>query len=86
MSMFKFLKRLTIKGFIAVVFSILIAVAFLGSFWAMAYFKYKDPTADVSVWLNIFLAAFGYVVGILTGILGIPPVGGGLFRTESSRD
>lgn len=57
---------------IILVFSILVAVAFLVSLGAMLYFRFKDPKADIALWLNMFFTTLGYVVGILTGLLGIP--------------
>ncbi len=73
------LKKLTalppmdkIRAYIVVWFSGLVGVAMLVSLGSMVYFKIKAPDADIGIWLNVFLTCLGYVVGILTGLLGIP--------------
>lgn len=38
----------------------------------MVYFRVKEPQADISLWVNVFLTCLGYIVEILTGLLGIP--------------
>jgi hypothetical protein len=60
------------KIYIVLGFSCLVAIAFLASLVAMIYFRIKDKTADIGMWLNVFLTCLGYVIGILTGLLGIP--------------
>ena len=34
-------------------------------------FKVKDSTNDIGLWMNVFLTCLGYIVGILTGLLGL---------------
>jgi xanthosine utilization system XapX-like protein len=61
-----------IKAYIVGAFSILVGIAFLASLGSMIYFKVTDPTADIALWVNVFLTCLGYIVGILTGLLGLP--------------
>ncbi len=61
-----------IKAYIVGAFSVLVGIAFLATLGSMIYFKAKDPNADIGLWLNVFLTCLGYIVGILTGLLGIP--------------
>ena len=61
-----------IRAYIVVWFSGLVGVALLVSLGCMVYFKVRTPEADIGIWLNVFLTCLGYVVGILTGLLGIP--------------
>ena len=61
-----------IKAYIIGAFSALVAIAFLATLGSMIYFKVKDPSSDIELWLNVFLTCLGYIVGILTGLLGIP--------------
>lgn len=61
-----------IRAYIVVAFSGLVGIAFLASLGSMIYFKFKQPDADIGLWLNVFLTCLGYIVGILTGLLGIP--------------
>jgi uncharacterized membrane protein YfcA len=61
-----------LRAYIVVWFSILVGVALLVSLGCMVYFKVRTPDADIGVWLNVFLTCLGYVVGILTGLLGVP--------------
>ena len=55
-----------IKAYIILAFTALVAIAFLVSLIAMIFHK------NTSLWLNIFLTCLGYIVGILTGLLGVP--------------
>jgi len=72
-----------VKAYIVAAFSALVAIAFLASLGSMIYFRLKEPGADIALWVNVFLTCLGYIVGILTGLLGIPtpappqPQGGG---------
>ena len=61
-----------IKAYIVAAFSVLVGIAFLASLGSMIYFKVKEPSADIGLWVNVFLTCLGYIVGILTGLLGIP--------------
>jgi uncharacterized membrane protein YfcA len=61
-----------IKAIVALVFSGLVAIAFVVSLIAMLWFKGHDPTSDITLWVNVFLTCLGYVVGILSGLFGIP--------------
>jgi uncharacterized membrane protein YqaE (UPF0057 family) len=61
-----------IKAYIVAAFSILVGIAFLASLGCMIYFKVKESGVDISLWVNVFLTCLGYIVGILTGLLGIP--------------
>jgi uncharacterized membrane protein YfcA len=61
-----------VRAYIVVWFSILVGVALLVSLGCMVYFKVRTPDADIGIWVNVFLTCLGYVVGILTGLLGIP--------------
>lgn len=75
------------KAYIVVGFSSLVGIAFLVSLASMVYFKAKNPQADIGLWVNVFLTCLGYVVGILTGLLGIPapnPPGPGTPSAEST--
>jgi hypothetical protein len=63
-----------VRAYIVVWFSGLVGVALLVSLGCMVYFKVKAPDADIGIWVNVFLTCLGYVVGILTGLLGIPAV------------
>jgi hypothetical protein len=56
---------------IAVGFALIIGIVCLVSFAGLVYLKLARPTDDVGLFLNIFLSSLGYIVGILTGILGI---------------
>lgn len=60
------------KVYIVVAFSTLVGLAFIVSLGCMVYFKVTTPQADIGLWLNVFLTCLGYIVGILTGLLGIP--------------
>ncbi|MBI2957103.1 MAG: hypothetical protein HYY26_07320 [Acidobacteria bacterium] len=60
-----------VKTYVALIFSGLVALAFVFSMFAMFYLKLKNPEADVSNWLTIFLTCLGYIVGILAGLFGI---------------
>ena len=64
-----------VKVLIVLAFSILVGVAFLVSLGSMVYFRVADSKADIGLWVNVFLTCLGYIVGILTGLLGIPPPG-----------
>ena len=69
-----------IRSYIILGFSALMAIAFLVSLVAMIIFKLRDGDADIAIWVNVFLTCLGYVVGILSGLLGLPvptPPGGG---------
>ncbi len=70
-----------IRSYIILGFSALVGIAFLVSLIAMIIFKLRNGDADISIWLNVFLTCLGYVVGILSGLLGLPvptpPSGGG---------
>ena len=61
----------SVKAYIILAFTALVAVAFLASLGGMIYFKIREPNADIGLWVNVFLTCLGYVVGILTGLLGI---------------
>lgn len=61
-----------VKAYIVAAFSTLVGIAFLVSLGSMVYFKVKEPQADIGLWMNVFLTCLGYIVGILTGLLGIP--------------
>lgn len=61
-----------VRAYIVIVFSTLVGIAFLVSLGSMVYFRFADSTADIGLWLNVFLTCLGYIVGILTGLLGIP--------------
>ena len=61
-----------IKAYIVGAFSMLVGIAFLASLGSMIYFKVKNSDTDISLWVNVFLTCLGYIVGILTGLLGIP--------------
>lgn len=58
-----------VRGYVVLGFSVCVGVAFLVSLACMILF----PASDV--WGNVFLTCLGYIVGILTGLLGLPPVG-----------
>ncbi len=62
-----------VRIYVALIFSAIVAVAFLFSLFAMFYLRLKNPQADVSTWLNICLTCLGYIVGILAGLFGIAP-------------
>jgi uncharacterized membrane protein YfcA len=67
-----------VKIIIILVFSCLVGIAFLVSLLAMVWFRLRDKAADIGPWLNLFLTCLGYIIGILTGLLGIPvPTHGG---------
>ncbi len=79
---FEFLKQIPalssmdkVKIYIVLAFSSLVGIAFLVSLGCMVYFRAKEPNADISLWVNVFLTCLGYTVGILTGLLGIPTPG-----------
>jgi hypothetical protein len=59
------------KTLIALAFSLVIALVCVASFVALAVAKIRQPDADVSVFLNVFLTTLGYVGGALTGLLGL---------------
>ena len=61
-----------VKAYIVAGFSILAGIAFLVSLGSMVYFKAKDSQTDIGLWVNVFLTCLGYIVGILTGLLGLP--------------
>lgn len=61
-----------VKAYIVLGFSILVGLAFLVSLGMLVYLKVKTPGADISLFVNVFLTCLGYIVGILTGLLGIP--------------
>lgn len=61
-----------VRAYIVGSFSALVGLAFVVSLGSMVYFKVKMPEADIGLWLNVFLTCLGYIVGILTGLLGIP--------------
>ena len=63
-----------IKVYIVFGFSILVGLAFVAALGMMIYSAVKEPPSDSGIWLNIFLTCLGYIVGILTGLLGIPSV------------
>ena len=65
----------TIKAYIVAAFSTLVGIAFLASLGSMIYLKVKEPTPDIGLWVNVFLTCLGYIVGILTGLLGVPTLG-----------
>lgn len=64
------------KTYVALGFSAIVALAFLFSLFAMFFLRLKNPTADISVWLNIALTCLGYIVGILAGLFGLPAPAG----------
>jgi uncharacterized membrane protein YfcA len=74
-----------VRAYIVVWFSGLVGIALLVSLGSMVYFKVKAPDADIGIWLNVFLTCLGYVVGILTGLLGIPAVTSNQPPTQSSQ-
>ena len=61
-----------VKAYIVAGFSTLVGIAFLVSLGSMVYFRVKETQADIGLWMNVFLTCLGYIVGILTGLLGIP--------------
>jgi len=61
----------TVRVWIVAVFSAAVLIAFLSTLAAVIYFRNKDPKSDVSVFYNIMFTCLGYIVGIMTGILGI---------------
>jgi uncharacterized membrane protein YqaE (UPF0057 family) len=62
-----------VRTYVALVFSGIVALAFLFSLFAMFYLRLKTPGSDISTWLNICLTCLGYIVGILAGLFGIAP-------------
>jgi hypothetical protein len=56
---------------IALVFAVIIALVCVASFVALVVLRFRNPEADVELFLNIFLTSLGYIVGILTGLLGL---------------
>lgn len=61
-----------IRAYIVILFSMLVGIAFVTSLGSMVYFRLVAPDSDIGLWLNVFLTCLGYIVGILTGLLGIP--------------
>lgn len=59
------------RTLIAVGFALIVGLVCLLSFGGLFYLKIARPTEDAGLFLNIFLSSLGYIVGILTGILGI---------------
>jgi hypothetical protein len=59
-----------VKTIIVIVFSGLVGVAFIVALGCMVYFLHKKM--DIGIWQNVFLTCLGYIVGILTGLLGVP--------------
>ncbi len=59
------------RTIIAVGFASIVGLVCLLSFGGLFYLKLVRPTEDAGLFLNIFLSSLGYIVGILTGILGI---------------
>jgi uncharacterized membrane protein YfcA len=55
-----------IKAYIALILTVLIAIAFLVSLICMIF-----DSRHKNMWLHLFLTCLGYVAGILTGLLGI---------------
>jgi hypothetical protein len=60
------------RVWVAVGFSALMAIAFLVSLSTLVYASVFKPEVKTDIWLNIFLTCFGYVVGIVAGLFGIP--------------
>lgn len=61
-----------VKAYIIAAFSSLVGLTFLVSLGMMVYLRLKEPQVDIGLWVNVFLTCLGYMVGILTGLLGIP--------------
>lgn len=59
------------KTLIAIGFALIVGLVCLLSFGGLFYLKLARPTEDAGLFLNTFLSSLGYIVGILTGILGI---------------
>jgi hypothetical protein len=59
------------RTIIAVGFALIVGLVCLLSFGGLFYLKLARPAEDAGLFLNIFLSSLGYIVGILTGILGI---------------
>lgn len=57
-----------VRAYIVLGFSVLVGIAFLVSLACMVIF----PSS--AIWGNVFLTCLGYIVGILTGLLGLPTV------------
>ena len=56
---------------IAIGFAMIVGLVCVLSFGGLFYLKLARPAEDAGLFLNIFLSSLGYIVGILTGILGI---------------
>jgi len=59
------------RTLIAIGFALIVGLVCLLSFGGLFYLKLVRPADDAGIFLNIFLSSLGYIVGILTGILGI---------------
>jgi uncharacterized membrane protein YqaE (UPF0057 family) len=59
-----------VKTIIVLVFSGLVGIAFIVALGCMVYFLHRKM--DTGIWQNVFLTCLGYIVGILTGLLGVP--------------
>lgn len=59
------------RTIIALGFALIIALVCVVSFGALVVVKILHPEAEVDIFLNIFLTSLGYIVGILTGLLGL---------------
>jgi hypothetical protein len=60
-----------LRTVIAIGFALIVGLVCVLSFGGLFYLKLARPAEDVGLFLNIFLSSLGYIVGILTGILGI---------------
>jgi hypothetical protein len=60
-----------LRTLIAMGFAVVVGLVCPVSFGALVLIKVMNPEADVGVFLNIFLTSLGYIVGILTGLLGL---------------
>ncbi|MFX0194914.1 MAG: hypothetical protein ACFFCW_02235 [Candidatus Hodarchaeota archaeon] len=59
------------RTIIAIVFALIVALVCVISFGALIIVKIRNPSSEVDIFLNIFLTSLGYIVGILTGLLGL---------------
>ena len=70
-----FLKKVrspvTIRAAITLLFSFGVFTACMGSLAVLIYVKVKSPQANSGAVENVFLTTMGYMVGILTGLLGL---------------
>jgi len=59
------------NGAISRWFSLTIVFVCVVSFALLIFLTLTKPEADATIFLHIFLMSFGYLVGLLTGLLGL---------------